>query len=177
MTRSRIAVLLMLSTLVLSACGFRLAGYYEVPDELRQVALEVPGEQPSDIRGSLNNLLAVNGIEVVDDADYRLEILDEDVRRRTLTITLGADAVEYELIGTVHFSVIDVLQDQPLIDNREVSVSRTFNNNDDNTTATDALEAQVRRDIQEQLAQQVVRQYLGLRNQGEARAAGDESPR
>jgi len=160
MPRFRIALLLMLSTLLLSACGFRLAGYYEVPEKLRQVTLDIPGDRPSDIRASLNNLLAVNGIEVRDDAEYRLELLDEDVRRRTLTVSLSADAVEYQLIGTARFSVFGPAG-KALIENREVRAERSFNNTE-NTTARDALEDQVRSEIQEQLAQQIVRQYLSL---------------
>jgi LPS-assembly lipoprotein len=162
MSRFRISLLALVSTLLLTACGFRLAGYYDVPDELRQVELVIPGERPSDIRPFLNNLMTVNGIEVRDGADYRLEILNESIRRRTLTLTLGADAVEYELVGTARFSVFDRNGD-PIIDDREVRTERAFNN-DDNTTARDALEAQIRRDIQEQLAQQIVRQYLSLGN-------------
>lgn len=161
MPRLRISLLLMLGSLLLSACGFRLAGYYEVPEELRQVELVIPSEKPSDIRTHLTNLLAVNGIEVRDDAEYRLQLLNENVRRRTLTVSLSADAVEYQLIGTVRFSVFGP-DDEVLIEDREVRTERSFDN-DENTTARDALEDQVRREIQEQLAQQIVRQYLSLK--------------
>lgn len=154
--------LLLLGALLLSACGFRLAGFYEVPPALRQLELDIPGDKPSDLRQELNSLMAVNGIEIRDGADYRLELLEENMRRRTLTVSLSADAVEYALIGTARFNVYGP-DDELLIDNREVRTERSFNN-DDNTTARDALEAQVRLDVQEQLARQIVRQYLSLGN-------------
>lgn len=163
MRKLRSSLLIMLTTLLVSACGFHLAGYYEVPENLRQVQLLIPEEQPSNIRPHLNNLLAVNGIEVTDDETaYKLEIHKEVMRRRTLTLTLSADAVEYELTGSVRFSVFNPAG-EALIDDREVRAERVFNN-DDNTTARDALEEQLRGSLQEQLAQQIVRQYLSLRN-------------
>ncbi|KEA64422.1 LPS-assembly lipoprotein RlpB precursor (Rare lipoprotein B) [Marinobacterium lacunae] len=156
------SLMVLLTTVMLSACGFNLAGYYDVPEALRKVDLQIPEDRPSSIRPHLNNLLAVNGIEISSKANYRLEIINERMRRRTLTMTLSADAVEYELIGSVRFSVFDA-NDNPVIDNREVRAERVFNN-DDNTTARDALEEQLRSGLQEQLAQQIVRQYLSLRH-------------
>jgi len=162
MRKLRSSLLMLLTAAMINACGFHLAGYYDVPDDLRQVQLQIAEERPSHIRPHLNNLLAANGIEVSKDADYRLEIHSEQLRRNALTLTLSADAVEYELIGTVRFSVFDT-EGTALIDDREVRAERVFNN-DDNTTARDALVEQLRTALQEQLAQQIVRQYLSLKN-------------
>ncbi|MBV1788774.1 hypothetical protein KQ940_11980 [Marinobacterium sp. D7] len=158
----RSSLLMLITATVISACGFHPVGSYDVPAALRQVELIIPEERPSNIRPHLNNLLALNGIEVTSGASYRLEIHSERVRRRALTLTLNADAVEYELIGSVRFSVFDA-EDKALIDDREVRAERVFNN-DDNTTARNTLEDQLRTGLQEQLAQQIVRQYLSLRS-------------
>lgn len=163
MRKLRRSLLITLITMLTGACGFHLAGYYEVPEDLRKLQLQIPEERPSDIRPHLNNLLAVNGIEISDDETaYKLAIHKETMRRRALTLTLDADAVEYELIGSVRFSVTDSAG-EVLIHDQEVRAERTFNN-DDNTTARDTLEEQLRGGLQEQLAQQIVRQYLSLRN-------------
>lgn len=160
MLKLRAPLFALIASMLISACGFRLAGYYDVPEELRQVNLDIREDRPSDIESHLTSLLELNGVEITQDAEYRLEINDERVRRRSASTSLSADTVEYELIGTATFSVSNS-EGELLIDNRQVRAERFFNN-DENTTARDALERQIRVQLQEQLAQQIVRQYLSL---------------
>ncbi|MBS98171.1 MAG: hypothetical protein CMI01_05790 [Oceanospirillaceae bacterium] len=150
----------LLLTSVISGCGFHLAGYQPVPESLRQVDLVISERRPSQIRSQLNNLLEVSGIEITSSANKRLQIHSENTRRRVLTRTVSDDAIEYELIATALFSVFD-RDGKPLIDRREVRAERVFND-DDNTTARDALENQIKQDLQGQLANQILRQYLSL---------------
>ncbi|SEG61423.1 LPS-assembly lipoprotein LptE [Marinobacterium lutimaris] len=161
MLKLRAPLFALLASLLVSACGFHLAGYYEVPAELRQVHLVIPSDRPSNVRTHLSSLLEINGIEITNKADYRLEIHDERIRRRSLSTSIRADTVEYELIARAHFSVSN-RAGELLIDNREVRAERVFNNNE-NTTARDALQDQIERALEEQLAQQIVRQYLSLK--------------
>lgn len=160
MQTARRAVLLGLLSLTLSACGFHLSGYYDVPEALRQVQVSAPEERPSDIRQPLINLLKLNGIEITDAAPQTLKILQERTRQRTLTLTTGADAIEYELIASVRFQVLDAAG-EPLSNEREARIERVFFDLE-NTTARDALISQVKQEMQQQLAQQIVRQYLSL---------------
>ncbi|TCK06889.1 LPS assembly lipoprotein LptE [Marinobacterium mangrovicola] len=161
MLKLRAPLFALVASVLISACGFHLAGYYEVPEELRQVNLVIPADRPSGVRTHLTSLLEINGIEITDTANYRLEVLDENIRRRSLSTSIRADTVEYELIGTAHFSVSN-RAGELLITNREVRAERVFNNNE-NTTARDALQSQIERALEEQLAQQIVRQYLSLK--------------
>lgn len=161
MLKLRAPLFALVASLLLSACGFQLAGYYEVPEALRQVNLVIPSDRPSGVRNHLASMLEINGIEITDTADYRLEVHDERIRRRSLSTSVRADTVEYELIGKAHFSVSN-RAGELLIDNREVHAERVFNNNE-NTTARDALQSQIERDLEEQLARQIVRQYLSLK--------------
>lgn len=161
MQNTRRTLIVALGSLLLGACGFQLSGYYEVPKALQQVRLVSPSDKPSNIRLPLQNLLKINGVQITEDADKTLEILSEDSRRRTLTLTDNANAIEYELIGTVHFRVTN-RDGKILLADRKVTASRVYNNND-NTTARDALEAQLRQTLQKRMAQQIVRQYLSLK--------------
>ncbi|WP_432697597.1 LPS assembly lipoprotein LptE [Marinobacterium sp. YM272] len=161
MLRLRAPLFALIASLLISGCGFHLAGYYDVPENLRQVNLDIPDDRPSNIETHLTSLLEVNGVEITRRANYRLEILDERTRRRSASTSLSADTIEYELIATARFSVSNGAGEL-LIDNREVRAERFFNNNQ-NTTAKDALEVEIRRQLQEQLAQQIVRQYLSLK--------------
>ncbi len=156
----RRSLLLALCSLLLSACGFRPSGYYDVPEALRQVQVVVPQDRPSNIRQPLINLLKVNGVEIDAKAGLRLEIIKEKMRKRTLTLTLSTDTVEYELVGTVSFRVLNA-DGEALSGDREARAERVFYDVN-NTTARDALEAQLRQEMQQQLAKQVVRQYLSL---------------
>ncbi len=161
MLKLRAPLFALVASLLISACGFRLAGNYEVPAELKRVDLVIPSDRPSGVRTHLSSMLEINGVEITRHAGYRLEIHDEKIRRRSLSTSVRANTVEYELIGTAHFSVSNPAGEL-LIDNREVRAERVFNNND-NTTARDSLQSQIERDLEEQLAQQIVRQYLSLK--------------
>lgn len=156
----RRSLLLRLSCLLLSACGFKPSGYYDVPEALQLLEIVVSQDRPSAIRQPLINLLKVNGVDLASSSGLKLEILEERMRKRTLTLTLSADTAEYELIGTVRFRVLRQ-NGEALTNDREAQVERSYYDLN-NTTARDALEAQLRREMQQQLAKQIVRQYLSL---------------
>ncbi|MBA4503465.1 LPS-assembly lipoprotein LptE [Marinobacterium marinum] len=153
----------LLMSLTLSACGFKLRGFYEVPEALSQVAL-VARQQPSQIEPMLRSALRVNRIDITADARYQLEILSERNTRRTATLTGDADADEYELRSEVRFRVIDQQRDGfEVIPERRVMTERVYTNDRDNITASSSQEGLVRKQMQQDLAQQIVRQYLSIK--------------
>lgn len=163
--RSRLTLPLfaLLASLLLSACGFKLRGLYEVPEALRQVAL-VTTSQPGQIEPELRRALEINGIDITASARYRLELLEERHSRRTATLTGRADADEYELRSSVRFRVLDRRRDDlELIPARTLSTERVYSNDQGNITASASQESLIRQQMQQDLAQQIVRQYLSIR--------------
>ena len=162
-TRLTLPLFALLMSLMLSACGFKLRGIYDVPDALRQVAL-VSQTRSSQIEAELRRTLEVNRIKIDAAAPYRLEIISERHTRRTATLTGRADAAEYELRSEVRFRVIDLSRDgMELIPERHLMTERVYTNERDNITASSSQESLIRHQMQQDLAQQIVRQYLSIR--------------
>lgn len=152
--------LLLVLTLILSACGFTLGLRYPVADELKQVELTLPGGL-TQIRQPLNNLLRINGIEIKKGAPYRIEILSEGVHQRNLTLQLDRDAIEYELRAQVFFRVFGP-DGKLVIGERRIDAIRTFDRIENNTSASDVLRDQLKREMFRTLAEKVVRQYTAI---------------
>ncbi len=162
-TRLTLPLFVLLMGLTLSACGFKLRGLYEVPEALRQVAL-VTASKPSQIEPELRRALEINGIKLTNSTRYQLEILSERNSRRTATLTGDADADEYELRSEVRFRVIDRQRDGlELIPERRLMTERVYTNQRDNITASSSQESLIRHQMQQDLAKQIVRQYLSIK--------------
>jgi len=162
-TRLTLSLFALLMSVVLSACGFKLRGLYDVPEALRQVAL-VTAAAPSQIEPELRRALEINGIEILGSTRYQLEILGESHTRRTATLTGDANADEYELRSEVRFRVIDRQQDNlELIPERRLMTERVYSNDQSNITASASQETLIRHQMQQDLAQQIVRQYLSIK--------------
>jgi LPS-assembly lipoprotein len=155
-------VTILLVTLMVSGCGFKLRGSVEIPDSLKRVYFSA--KQETRVVKAARRMLKSNGVAFVGNptaAPYQLEILSETSKRRAATLTSSAKAREYELRSTLQFQVRD--RDKKLvIPPTELIVERFYTFDEDNITAGDAEEALLRREMQDNLAQQLVRRYLGL---------------
>lgn len=155
-------LLVLLMSLTLTACGFKLRGLYDVPEALRQVQL-VTESKPSQIEPELRTVLEINQVQLTESGRYRLEILSERHTRRTATLTGNADAAEYELRSEVRFRVLDrERKDAVVMHERSVMNERVYRNERDNVTASASQETLIRQQMLQDLAQQIVRQYLRL---------------
>ena len=155
-------VTVLLMALLVSGCGFKLRGSVEIPDSLKRVYFTAA--QETQAVKAARRLLKSNGVSFVassGSAPYHLEILGETSKRRAATLTSSAKAREYELRSTLQFQVRG--RDKKLvIPSTELVVERFYTFDEDNITAGDAEEALLRREMRDNLAQQLVRRYLGL---------------
>ncbi len=161
--RLTLTVALLGISLLLSACGFKLRGVQDVPVALRQAQLVVESNT-SQLKDVLQNTLTINGIQLGDDARFRIELLRERHSRRAATLTGNADVAEYELRSEAWFRVLD-RQDEmrPLLPEQRVMIERVYSNNPDNITASGSQEHLIRQQMQQELAQQILRLYISLR--------------
>ncbi|HBY84428.1 MAG TPA: hypothetical protein DEO86_01000 [Colwellia sp.] len=97
----------LLTTSLLSACGFQLRGDYLLDDELQTLYVS-----SSDIHGELTRLVKLsltrNQVNVLkrSKADIpELRILSDKLDRRTLSLFSNGQVAEYELIYSVHYQV------------------------------------------------------------------------
>ncbi|KGJ94075.1 LPS-assembly lipoprotein LptE [Colwellia psychrerythraea] len=97
----------LLTTSLLSACGFQLRGDYLLDDELQTLYVS-----SSDIHGELTRLVKLsltrNQVNVLkrSKADIpELRILSDKLDRRTLSLFSNGQVAEYELIYSVRYQV------------------------------------------------------------------------
>jgi len=158
-SRTVAAFTLLLSISLLSACGFHLRGVYEVPEEMRQLSLDTGNADPALVR-SLERALRQSGISVQQEAGYQLTILSAQQSRNSLTLNSSAQVDEYELQLNVEFEVYNLIQD--VKDRRLLQAERIYSYDTNDATAGDEQENQLREDMRESVAQQIIRHYLSL---------------
>lgn len=155
---TRRALLIGTCALTLTGCGFKLKGFYEIPDALKQVVVSELNSSPTALGRELIQQLQSNGVLVTDSAPYRLELQPATYNRRAITLNAQADATEYELNGQTTFALYQGDAESPVIE-RRVSAFRTYADNN-NTVALESLESRYRSEINQALAEQIIRQYL-----------------
>ncbi|MCW8885239.1 MAG: LPS assembly lipoprotein LptE [Motiliproteus sp.] len=161
-TRWLSALTVVTLSVLVSACGFQLRGSVEVPESLKRIYFTAASE--TNVTKATRRLLKSNGVTLVGNsgaAPYHLEVLSETSKRRAATLTSSAKTREYELRSAVRFQIRQG-SDKLVLPPTELIVERFYTFDEDNITAGDAEEAQLRREMQDNLARQLVRRYLGL---------------
>ncbi|MEY8199328.1 MAG: LPS assembly lipoprotein LptE [Colwellia sp.] len=100
-------IIALLTTSLLSACGFQLRGDYLLDDELQTLYVS-----SSDVHGELTRLVKLsltrNQVNVLKSSKTdipELRILSDKLDRRTLSLFSNGQVAEYELIYSVHYQV------------------------------------------------------------------------
>ncbi len=155
-----VTALLICFLLVASGCGFKLRGLYDIPSSLTRVAIVTENPNSEMVR-TLQQALQANGVTVDSQAPYRIEILEESMTRRTLSLDSSARPSEYEIRGEVTFQVTD-LDDQLILTPRSLMSERSYNVDSSNITASESQEPILRQQIRQDLSQQIMRQYIRI---------------
>lgn len=152
----RLALSLLLG-LLLTACGFRLAGTLPLPSVLKRVHIDLAqpyrvSESPLEV--ALRERLTQRGATVlpkVDPAETRLRLWDLIERRETLSIGSDGKALEYRLLISVNYEVRR--GDKLLLAADTLSASRDYSFAPSSILAKEAEEAELRQFIQGELAE------------------------
>lgn len=146
---------------VLSACGFQLRGAQDVADDKRQVTL-VAGNASDQLLRSLRSNMKFNGIQELSGAPYQIQILDHQYKRRAATVSGSSDVSEYEITVTVQMLLAD-REGKPLSNNIRIQRERIYSYDKDAAAASSEMEAQLRRELYDAVAQTILRRYLALK--------------
>jgi LPS-assembly lipoprotein len=99
--------LALITTSILTACGFQLRGDYLLDDQLQTLHLT-----SSDVHGELTRLVKLNltrnQVKVLKNSQTdipELRIVSDKLDRRTLSLFANGQVAEYELIYSVHYQV------------------------------------------------------------------------
>lgn len=142
--------------LLLSACGFHLAGSRPLPEPLKSVYVDMDlpysvSEPP--VEAALRARLVRRGAKVTrtqDEATCTVRLRDLNEKREVLSVGPDGKALEFLLTTTVRYEVI--AKDQVLLPSDTLTVSRDYFFNAQQVLAKEAEEARLRDYIQSALA-------------------------
>ena len=156
-------VLALLLTLSLAACGFRLAGSYELPPELSRIYLETEGFSRAQ-RDLLRNRLQKAGAEVSGQARpdaVRLRVEIGIVPDRRVATGAGTGKTVDRLTRQLAFSVTGA-DGVALAETRRLTQQRDIVRDDDNLLASEQERRDVIFDLEQALFSQLLRQLRRL---------------
>lgn len=153
---------LVLAVLGLSACGFHLQGHTPLPDVVKTPYVQTTDRQ-SEFAVSLERAMISSGAHPVDEKDKAsvvVNILKDDVVRRTLSVSAQNQPDEYELTYTVRFSV--TAGDKELLPPTDITNVRSFAFAEQLLLAKNHEEMILRQDMAHDLADMVMRRLASL---------------
>ena len=119
-------MIILLSALVVSACGYKLAGKADLDTvfDKTHVAHEARGRAMDEL---VEQQLKVNQVELVsaEDASAIITILYERTEREILSVDEDGKVREYELILRIGFNVVDA-DGKKMTKNQDIRLSRDF---------------------------------------------------
>lgn len=171
-------LILSITCLALSACGFHLRGQVQLPQDMQPVYIN-PKSISNDIVVELRNVLRTAGITLTSDAtkaNLVVNLFDDDNERRTLAVGSGTRAAEYQLFESVHYEV-RAKQGKTLIGPRRLVEQRVLANNPNEVVSTDSERQLLRQEMRQRLAQKIAGQLrdFDYQNARQSAAESDET--
>jgi LPS-assembly lipoprotein len=147
---------------VLAACGFHLQGRAPLPQSMKAAYVQATDQQ-TDFVQSLRKALLTSGARPAyakSSASSVVNILRDEVVRRTLSVSALNKPNEYEVTYLVRFSVS--AGDKELLAPQEISATRSYSFDETRLLAKEHEEAILRQAMAHDLADRVVRQLSSL---------------
>jgi LPS-assembly lipoprotein len=147
---------------LLAACGFHLQGRAPLPQSMKSAYVQA-SDQQTDFVQSLRRALLSSGARPPlgkTTASSVVNILRDEVVRRTLSVSALNKPNEYEVTYFVRFSVS--AGDKELLAPQEISATRSYSFDETRLLAKEHEEAILRQAMAHDLADRVVRQLSSL---------------
>lgn len=145
----------LLSLLLISACGWRLRGSMALPPGIDVIYVQGDSEL---IIEPMKELLRANRVRVADGlsgAQLLIDIQRYDEQRRVVSVGANTRVSEYELIADAVFTVSDA-QGGELLPASEATLIRAYQYDQDNILAMEAEERLIREEMRRELARQII---------------------
>ena len=149
-------------TASLAGCGFHLEGRTPLPASMKTAYVQATDMQ-TDFAQSLRKALLTSGARPPSEkrtASSVVNILKDDVVRRTLSVSAQNKPNEYEITYNVRFSVTS--GDKELLAPQDISAVRSYSFDETRLLAKEHEEAILRQAMAHDLADRVVRQLSSL---------------
>jgi LPS-assembly lipoprotein len=154
MRRTALKTLMMMGLVVLTGCGFELRGQAALPFDKAYVAAA-----PSSILGGMLKRQLEQRSKLVNmrnQANIVINLSDESRDKSILTLSSAGKVQEYRLVHKIVVSVTDP-EEREILPPVTLQQTRDFSYNSQQALATDAFEASLHHDMDEQILQQIMR--------------------
>ena len=164
----RRAVLALGITVLLSACGFHLRGSngsFMLPFATMYIGLPDTSPLAIDLKRYIRAIGSTEVVNTRDGADAVLDVLSDPERNRTKTIlslNSSGRVSEYQLGYSINFRVLDKAGNQ-LLAPTTISLVRPITFNESQVLAKETEEAQLYRDMRNDLVQQIMRRLAAIK--------------
>lgn len=144
---------------LLSACGFRLRGNVSLPTGLERIVINAPASG-QELATQLRQTLTEAGIQAstdgaADGQSWRIDILEERLERRAISITRYVETAEHSLELSARWQLRNPAG-TVVIDDNTVRTRNIYRYDIDNPSGKDREERLLLRDMRDYLARQIL---------------------
>jgi LPS-assembly lipoprotein len=155
---------MILTVLLLTACGYHLRGAIDLPSEMKSVYIE--GASPS-LQEQFRKAFASSNVQLVTSrsaAGTIITVSNEENLKRALSLGASGYANQYGLEYRLNYEVTDV-NNKPLVTSQPISIKREYFNNQQLILGKDNEEIVIRNEMYQQAVRTIVNQVrFGLQN-------------
>ncbi len=149
-------ITLLILTLAITACGWRLRGTLTLPEGLESIQI-VDNANSSFLSKQLTQLLVANGVALVDaNPDMFIVLIEEREDKRIIAVGSNTLASEYELSSEARYFINDA-EGKMLAPESTVSVVRSYEFNENDVVSKAEEERIIQQEMRRELAQQIIR--------------------
>ncbi len=157
---------LLLGSLALGACGFKLRGDQRFAFDTMHSGFNVNSDMGAQFRRTVRLSESTRLVEQAKDAQARLEIIRELREKEIVGLSTSGRPREYQLRLRLSFKVVSALSDDPvteLLPETEIVLRRDVTTNDQQLGAKQEEEQLLYREMQSDLIQQLMRRLAAVR--------------
>lgn len=175
----RLLCLALASTVVLSACGFKLRGSVlgeNLPFKTLYISVPESSSLGAELRRNIRGGGELQIVSDPEDAEAQLQITNESRSRQILSLNSQGRVREYLLNYRVTMRVVDK-QKKELLAPTEIALKRDLSYNEEFVLSKEAEAEMLYRDMQSDLVQQILRRVAAIKPPAQAdESSGSVTP-
>ena len=161
MRHANISLLLVVAGL-LAACGFQLRGSYSLPFATISLSLAPTSEMYSALRRTIEASSAARVVVDPAQAEAILTVLSDTTDKSILSLNASGRVREFQLVRSFSFKLANA-RNVDFILPAQISIRREITYSDDLVLSKESEEALIRRDMQNDLVQQIMRRLTAAK--------------
>jgi LPS-assembly lipoprotein len=154
--------LMVLCVTLLTACGFKLRGNYELPFDTLYIALPESNELYAALKRNIEAGTKTRIVTNREEAQATLTVVYDRLTQGILSLSGTGRVTEYQLVRTFAFRVIDK-DSKDIIPQREIVLRRDLPYSDDTVLAKASESELLVRDMQNDLINQILRRLAAAK--------------